>query len=489
MTIQHTTLAGGIVVPRVITGLWQIADMERDGRTIDLDEASRSMDAYVQAGLTAFDMADHYGSAELIAGLHRGRAGAKASQLFTKWVPSPGPITRDDVRSAVAKALDRMRSDRIDLMQFHAWTYADPAWLDGLFYLQELKAEGQIGAIGVTNFDTAHLRVATASGIEIATNQICYSLIDQRASGRMAAYCQQQGIGILAFGTLAGGFLSDRWLNKQAPAPADRTWSQMKYMRFIEQAGGWERLQSLLHVLSSVAQKYNVSIANVACRYMMDRPAVAGIIIGARLGERAHIDDNLHLFSFSLDADSSAAIAAELETLSPIQGDCGDEYRKPPFLTASGDLSHHIDALPRPYETRMGHDGRQRVFSGTTWEDSAGYCRAVRAGDRVVVSGTTATHGTRCIGGTDAEAQAHFVFDKIEGALISAGAQLNDVVRTRIFVSDVAHWENVARAHGERFGGIRPANTLVQARLIGDQYLVEIEAEAIVNTNERSATE
>jgi enamine deaminase RidA (YjgF/YER057c/UK114 family) len=97
------------------------------------------------------------------------------------------------------------------------------------------------------------------------------------------------------------------------------------------------------------------------------------------------------------------------------------------------------------------------------------------------VSGTTATHGARCIGGTDAEAQAHFVFDKIEGALISVGAQLRDVIRTRIFVSDVAHWEGVASAHGERFGEIRPANTLVQARLIGDEYLVEIEADAIVS--------
>lgn len=480
MLIEHATLRGGLRIPRVITGLWQIADMERDGRAIDSTSASLAMDAYVDAGLTAFDMADHYGSAELIAGVHRGRAGAAASQLFTKWVPTPGPLTRADVRKAVETALTRMQSDRIDLMQFHAWMYADPAWLDALFFLQELKSEGLIAALGVTNFDTAHLRIATASGIEIATNQICYSLLDQRARGRMTAYCLQHGIGILAFGTVAGGLLSDRWLNKDAPDPTERTWSQMKYLRFVEQIGGWERLQALLRVLHGVASKYQVSVANVACRYMMEQPGVAGIIIGARLGQRAHIDDTLRLFSFSLDQESSAAIAAALEGLTPIHRDCGDEYRKPPFLTASGDLSHHIDNLPSPYEARHGQDGRRRVFSGTSWEDSAGYCRAVRVGDRVVVSGTTATHGTRVIGGIDAEAQAHFVFDKIEGALLSAGSQLEDVVRTRIFVSDVQHWEQVARAHGERFGAIRPANTLVQANLIGDEYLVEIEAEAVV---------
>jgi enamine deaminase RidA (YjgF/YER057c/UK114 family) len=105
---------------------------------------------------------------------------------------------------------------------------------------------------------------------------------------------------------------------------------------------------------------------------------------------------------------------------------------------------------------------------------------AVRVGDRIVVSGTTATHGPRAIGGTDAAAQAHFAIDKIAGALQSLGGRLEDVIRTRVFVSDRAHWEPVARAHGERFGHVQPANTLVEARLIGDEYLVEIEAEAVV---------
>jgi enamine deaminase RidA (YjgF/YER057c/UK114 family) len=84
------------------------------------------------------------------------------------------------------------------------------------------------------------------------------------------------------------------------------------------------------------------------------------------------------------------------------------------------------------------------------------------------------------IGGNDAAAQAHFVIDKIEAAVTSFGGQLADVVRTRIFVNNLADWEPVARAHGERFKGINPANTLVQAQLVGDGYLVEIEAEAVV---------
>ncbi len=96
------------------------------------------------------------------------------------------------------------------------------------------------------------------------------------------------------------------------------------------------------------------------------------------------------------------------------------------------------------------------------------------------MSGTTATHGDRLIGGADPAAQTHVVIDKIAGALQSLGGRLEDVVRTRVFVANAAHWEAVSRAHGERFAAIQPANTLVEARLIGDEYLVEIEAEADV---------
>ena len=127
-----------------------------------------------------------------------------------------------------------------------------------------------------------------------------------------------------------------------------------------------------------------------------------------------------------------------------------------------------------------GVDGRRICLSGTSWETKYGYSRAVRHGNRILVSGTTASHGDRLIGGTDAAAQAHFVIDKIEGALRSLGARLEDVVRTRVFTSRMEHWEAIAGAHGERFGAILPANTLVRAELVGEEFLVEMEAEAVV---------
>jgi enamine deaminase RidA (YjgF/YER057c/UK114 family) len=129
---------------------------------------------------------------------------------------------------------------------------------------------------------------------------------------------------------------------------------------------------------------------------------------------------------------------------------------------------------------RRGARDRERAFTGTVWEESAGFARAIRVGDRVLVSGTTATHGTRLIGGRDAEAQAHAVIDKVEGALRSLGAALDDVVRTRLYVARPEDAEAVTRAHGRRFGSVQPANTLVLAGLVGEGYLVEMEAEAVV---------
>jgi aryl-alcohol dehydrogenase-like predicted oxidoreductase/enamine deaminase RidA (YjgF/YER057c/UK114 family) len=480
MMKQTIALASNIEIPRIITGLWQIADMERQGTTLDPELTAHYMAPYVEAGLTTFDMADHYGSSEIIAGHFKNHhaLGAKA-QLFTKWVPQPGKITMEQVRNAVETALHRMQQPSIDLMQFHAWNYADPSWLDGLFYLNELKEEGLIKQLGVTNFDAAHLRIACASGIPIVTNQICHSVIDQRATNEMLAVCSVYGVKILAFGTLAGGFLTNEWLDKPEPSfEALKTWSQMKYKRFIDAAGGWQKYQNLLKSLEEVANEHEVSIANIATRYVLENEHVGAVIVGARLGASEHIEDNIKLLDIELTARDIAKIKEAQANLSPIPGNCGDEYRKPPFLTASGDLSHHLSTIPKPFELTSGPLGTTQIFSGTEWEQYAGYCRAVKAGDRIHISGTTATHGAIMIGGNDAAAQTHFIIDKFEAVLQTFNASLQNVVRTRIFVNNLNDWEPVARAHGERFKGINPANTLVAAQLVGDGYMVEIEAEA-----------
>lgn len=473
---DRTALAPGLEISRALVGLWQVADIERVSGPIDPETGAAHLRAYVDAGFDTFDMADHYGTSEIIAGRLLAQTEGPRPRAFTKWCPTPGPMTPGVVRRGVEERLARLCVDQIDLLQFHWWSFEHPAWLDALHELATLRVEGLIREIGVTNFDAAHLHLAVADGVPLVSNQVSFSLLDRRASGPLS----QLPTKLLAYGTLAGGFLSERWLGKPEPqSVAD--WSKMKYKRFIDAAGGWEAFQTILHAAHDIAQKYDVSIPNVATRWVLEQSAVAGVIIGARLGENMHAADNLRLFSFALDAEDHARFAEAFAVTKPIPGDCGDEYRKPPFLTASGDLSHHLEREAGPFKVETAPGGTS-VASGSEWESIAGYCRARRIGDRILVSGTTATAGTdRVVARGDAGAQTTFILDKICAALSAFGAGADNVVRTRIYLTDETDVMAVSKAHGQVFGAIKPANTLVVvAKLIGD-YQVEIEAEAVIH--------
>jgi aryl-alcohol dehydrogenase-like predicted oxidoreductase/enamine deaminase RidA (YjgF/YER057c/UK114 family) len=479
---ERIQLYDGLPISRLVCGLWQVADMEKAGQMLDPEQAADALDDYARAGFDTFDMADHYGSAELITGRLLKRYDTQRPVAFTKWCPEPGPMTPDVVRKGVAERLERLGVAKVDLLQFHWWTFEHPAWLDALHEMAKLREEGLIGAIGVTNFDAAHLALALADGIPIVSNQISFSLVDRRAAGALSELCNDKGVKLLAYGTLCGGFLSEKWLGKAEPRTTP-DWSRSKYKRFIDAAGGWNAVQGMLAAANSIARKHTVSISNVATRWVLDHPAVAACIIGARLGESEHRSDNLKLFGFALDDEDKALLERSFAGTRPIPGDCGDEYRKPPYLTASGDLSHHLSSVPNIFSaTPMQHrPQRQRVSSGSVWEPIAGYSRAVRIKDRILVSGTTATHGTnRCVAPGDAGAQTTYILDKIAAAIAALGGSMEDVVRTRIYLRDGSKWEPVSRAHGRVLGEIMPANTLIEAgNLIGD-YEVEIEAEAIV---------
>jgi aryl-alcohol dehydrogenase-like predicted oxidoreductase/enamine deaminase RidA (YjgF/YER057c/UK114 family) len=483
----RVALASGLEVPRILTGLWQVADLERGGTILDTERAAAALAGYADAGFDAFDMADHYGSAELIAGRYlavarRGgdRTVRSIPRAFTKWCPEPGTMTPEVVRAGVEKSARRLGVERIDLLQFHWWHYLHPGYLDAMLELAKLREEGRIAHLGLTNFDTDHLRLLVRHGIPIATNQVSFSLLDRRAAGRMSRFCRESGVKLLAYGALAGGFLSDRWVGRPEPENIP-DWSKSKYKRFIDAIGGWQVLQGILAAASAIAVRHGVSVSNVALRWVLEQEAVGAVIVGARLGEREHRADNLRAFAFALDAEDRARLDAALAASCDPPGDCGDEYRRPPFLTASGDLSHHLDGFPRVFEARPveGRPGRLRVDSGSKWESLAGYSRAIRSGNRILVSGTTATHGAGtivCPG--DAEAQAVYILDKIGAAIEALGGSLDDVVRTRIYLRDARKWEPVARVHGRVFAEVRPVNTLLEfGALVGD-YEVEIEAEA-----------
>lgn len=124
---------------------------------------------------------------------------------------------------------------------------------------------------------------------------------------------------------------------------------------------------------------------------------------------------------------------------------------------------------------------RQLISSGSPWEDVVGYSRAVRIGNIVEVAGTTAMDGDKLVGLGSVYLQTKYIFQKIEKALEEAGASLMDVVRTRMFITDISKWEEAGRAHGEVFAGIKPASTMVEvSALIDERLLIEIEVTAVI---------
>lgn len=323
-------------ITRVLNGMWQVSGAHG---TIDPQAAVKEMFAYHDAGFTTWDLADHYGPAEDFIGEFRRRMSAERGeqalgsiQTLTKWVPRPGPITQQIVEDAVATSLQRMGVETLDLLQFHWWDYGNPAYLDALSHLADLQQQGKIRHLALTNFDTEHLRLIVERGIRIVSNQVQYSLIDRRPQMRMAAFCQEHGIYLFAYGTLGGGLLSEKYLWRNEPGKAALTTASLiKYKQMVDAWGGWELFQELLVTLKRVAERHGVGIANVAVRYVLDCPQVAGAIVGARLGVAEHIADTARVFALQLDDDDRAQIdgvLARSADLYQLIGDCGDEYRR-----------------------------------------------------------------------------------------------------------------------------------------------------------------
>jgi aryl-alcohol dehydrogenase-like predicted oxidoreductase len=329
-------LTADLSICRLLNGMWQVSGAHGP---IVPRAAIESMLAYHDAGFTTWDLADHYGPAEDFIGAFRGELAASRGeaalaqvQAFTKWVPQPGPMTPEVVTEAIGLSLQRMAVDCLDLLQFHWWDYDDSNYLAALTYLDELRERGQIRYLGLTNFDTAHVEQIVARGTPIVANQVQYSLVDRRPEVRMAAVCADNHIGLLTYGTLCGGLLTERYLGQPEPGRAALTTASLrKYKQMIDAWGGWDLFQDLLAVLKQIADRHAVSIPNVAVRAILDRPAVAGVIVGARLGVSEHIADNTRVFALRLTAEDHTqleAVLARARDLYHLIGDCGAEYRR-----------------------------------------------------------------------------------------------------------------------------------------------------------------
>ena len=327
--------AADMKICRLLNGMWQVSGAH--GR-IDPARAVDEMFAYHDAGFPTWDLADHYGPAEDFVGTFRRRFATERGadrlseiQAFTKWVPRPGRMSRRVVEDAIGVSLSRMGVACLDLLQFHWWDYGDKSYLDALKHLADLQGEGRIRHLALTNFDTERLVTIAGHGIRVVSNQVQYSLVDRRPEAWMAAFCRDHGITLLAYGTVLGGLLSEKYLGRPEPRRHDLlTASLQKYKHMIDAWGGWALFQELLAVLKAIAAKHGVGIGNVGVRYILDRPAVAGVIVGARLGVSQHIENNTRAFNLTLDPGDRQRIEAVLarsRDLMTVIGDCGDEYR------------------------------------------------------------------------------------------------------------------------------------------------------------------
>jgi len=335
MNQKFFRLAPDLNICRIVNGMWQVAGGHGN---IDRESALADMIRYHEAGFTTWDLADIYGPAEDFIGGFRNRLltlrGIKELdniQSFTKWVPQPNRITQSMVQSSIESSLSRMHVSSLDLLQFHWWDYNNPYYMDALKYLSDLKDTGSIRHLALTNFDTEHIQMIIDSDIQITSNQIQFSIIDRRPEVKMISFCKEHNISLLAYGSICGGLLSERYVGRKEPSAIELdTLSLRKYKRMIDTWGGWNLFQNLLLTLNDVAKKHNVSIANVATNYILAKPTVAGVIIGVRLGIVDHLGENANVFTFNLDnsdRDSIDAICEKSNDLFEVIGDCGDEYR------------------------------------------------------------------------------------------------------------------------------------------------------------------
>ncbi|KAK4688782.1 hypothetical protein P7C73_g1318, partial [Tremellales sp. Uapishka_1] len=348
--IEKVSFGGKLVVPRIFNGFWQMSSPAWGSTSAaKMDDALVDL---IKHGLVAADMADHYGDAELVYGSFRNRLPddiARQVITATKWcvfAPLHGPITEEMVLAAVLERTNRV-AGQVHLLQFHWQDYNNKDYLIIIKMLVNLThiRPDLVATIGLCNFDAKRTEevckymLQETGEVGVVSNQVQFSLIDSRPIFGMAQVCEKYQIRLLTYGSFCGGFLSDRWLDKDSPdgygEATPLTPSQRKYLDMIYAWGSWQEFSSLLQILHRIAAAHDAEIANVATRWVLQQPAVGAVIVGTRLGVSSNLTANLNVFTFTLSKEQLAEI--ESVALGPQRakalalfkhiGDCGEEYR------------------------------------------------------------------------------------------------------------------------------------------------------------------
>ncbi len=267
-----------IKIPPIIRGCWQLATGHSSGNP-DIEPI---LDA-VKCGLTTFDCADIYLGVEELLGKASQEIFPKKLRVHTKFVPDLNRLQEIDhryVETIIDRSLNRLRVNSLDLVQFHWWDWKIKNYLPTMEVLFELKTQGKIGEIGLTNVNKKHLE-EISHNFDVASLQVQVSLFDRRIEQGVAELCRKKGIKIFAYGALLGGFISEKWLNQKEPELhrlPNR--SLVKYKLLIDSACGWEEFQRRLSILSGLATRYGCEMANIAMAALLQSGKVDALIIG-----------------------------------------------------------------------------------------------------------------------------------------------------------------------------------------------------------------
>ncbi|MBN9070332.1 MAG: aldo/keto reductase [Rhizobiales bacterium] len=319
-------LAPGYTVSRVIRGGWQLAGGHG---AIDRDQAVADLVAAFDAGITTYDCADIYTGVEELIGAarqklanERGAEEAARMKVHTKLVPDLEKlrgISRAYISGIVDTSLGRLKTERLDLVQFHWWDYEAPRYVEAMGWLDELRREGKIRNLGTTNFDVPRLAEIFAAGVSPISQQLQYSVLDRRPLNGLSAFAAAHGMKFLCYGTVAGGFLSERWLGAAEPEMPLENRSLVKYKLIIDDFGGWALFQDLLRALKAVGDRHGADIATVASAWALRQPLVAAVIVGAR--NQQHVLANARIMDVALSDADLATVQAVIDRSSGPKGD------------------------------------------------------------------------------------------------------------------------------------------------------------------------
>lgn len=296
----------------VFKGNWQLAGGHG---AVDKNKAIEDLFAYVEHGVNVFDVGDIYAGTEELMGVFLseyrkqfGNEAARHIRIHTKFVPDLDALetlTKKDIRTVIERSLRRMGLERLHLVQFHWWDYSKGDFVQAGLYLEELRKEGLIETIGLTNFDCAHTQSLLDVGVEVKSNQIQFSLLDPRPLNGMLDFAQQHNIAIFCYGILAGGLLSAA---RPGDEPANR--SHVKYQLIINEVGK-QHYQATLRQLQTLAKKYQTTPANIAIAFALQTPGVSSAIVGPRNAK--HVDELNQLDALILSKDEYAFLRALLD--------------------------------------------------------------------------------------------------------------------------------------------------------------------------------